>query len=223
MKLLFWVMFALAVFTGMGTANADTHIYVGGTGDCTSQLAMATADPANTNIPVVYPTCPNTIDGGVAAATQAWNANCVPGPCTLEGVSLGAAVVSIVGQNVGAGQPDSSTSVVTDANPWGEPGLLSKPSWLDGIAASVTGSPPGTVVSQVPGSVNRFNVNDLLADGGGQSGLGQFMMLLDIGGAWGQPGHSVPVGQPVNSFVTSDGVTQDVFGSPLLWVSPPGP
>jgi hypothetical protein len=211
-----------ALSVGAGTASADTHIYVGGTGDCSSQQAMAQANPSDTNIPVIYPTCPNTIEGGVTAATQAWNDNCTAG-CTLEGVSLGAAVVSIVGQNVGADQPGSTTHVVTDANPWGEPGLLSTPSWLDGIADQVTGATPGMTVSQVPGSINRFNVNDLLADGGHQSSLGQFMMLLDIGGAWGQPGHSVPTGQPTNTFATPDGVTQEVYGSPLLWVAPPGP
>jgi hypothetical protein len=222
---------AAALFS-TATAQADTHIYVGGNGDCDSsqfvngEKAAGQYDPKANNIAITYPVaCPGTpilfvdpayndrIQGAVAEAQKTWDANCT-NPlqhCTLEGVSLGSGVVSIVGTNVNADGPSSNTHVITDANPWGAPGFAgaNRGVLLDAVDA-VIGFP--TDIPQVAGSESRLELGDFISDGAQQSLPVQINMYLQLG-----TNHTLPIGAPNNTFMTSDGVTQEVFeqGTPI--------
>lgn len=230
------------LFMSLGTASADTHILVGGNTDCTSQgllnVKAAQGDLQGNPVPVSYGDCsgdfgpfvggmaPNVaIQQGVDATRAAWNQYCSNGDrCVIEGFSIGAAPVSIVGNDVGADKPGSNTHVVTDGNAWGKLGVFGPQPALVGsfikIGAPVIGVPVN--IPQVAGSENRFGVNDGWADNSGQPPWAEITQLSTINGAGDvPPQHFVPDGAPTGTFVTDDGVTQESYGDPLFGVVPP--
>lgn len=238
--LLFALGCAIALFCA-GSAHADTHIWVGGNTDCTSQGYMhagTNPNPADNNVPVTYGTCdgdfapflgsttpPDAIQQGVDGTRAAWDANCSAGQrCVLHGFSVGAAPVSIVGNDVGADKPGSNTHVITEGNAWGQPGVFGGQPGLLGvginIGAPVVGVP--THIDQVPNSENRFTPNDGFAANSGQTPVGEITQLSCINGCGNvPPQHFIQTGSPTATFTTSDGVHQEVYGDPLPGVIAP--
>jgi len=232
----------LITYASMGTAHADTHIVVGGNTDCTSQgltnTLAAQGQLQGDPVPVVYGTCDGSfapfvgstlasdaINQGVVATRQAWDANCSNGErCVLEGFSIGAAPVTIVGNDVGADQPGSNTHVITDGNAWGAPGVFGGLPGVVGVGINV-GAAVITVplhIDQVSGSENRFNVNDAWAADSAQPPWAEITDLSTLNGAGDiPPQHTVPSGEPTATFTTNDGVTQEVYGQPFFGVIPP--
>src|SRR6201993_68179 len=185
-----------------GLAHADTHILVGGNTDCSSQVLLQTKiaqnDLQGDPVPISYGTCDGdfapwvgstpanvAIQQGVDATLQAWQDNCSAGQrCVIEGFSIGAAPVSIVGNQVGADQPGSNTHVITDGNAWGQLGAFGGPNPGPLGNAAKTGGPVFTGVPvdvpQVAGSENRVGVNDFWADDSGQNINGENEMASCI-------------------------------------------
>lgn len=232
----------LSLFTS-ATASADTHIYDGGNTDCTGQKmvdhkkANGDYDYGANNIPITYGSCAGNfapfqgdmpmnvaVDQGVNATVQAWKDNCQGRPaekCVLDGFSFGAIVVSISGDQVGADKPGSNTHVITEGHGYGESGIVGDGSW-DGPAILAAGAPFGIVqnVPAVPGSENRFKINDFFANGGPQNLGDQIAMgstALGTTNPDGSPGlppqHAIPTGTPDTTYVSDDGVTQEVFNT----------
>lgn len=236
-----------------GTGNSNTgniDIWTGGNTDCTSQNYMHTGanptSPANLNIPVAYGACDGSfapflgsmrandaMNQGVDALTRIWKDNCSSGVehCVMHGFSLGAPIVTIVGNNVGADQPGSNTHVITEGNAWAQPGVFGgKPGpigfWIN-VGVPFTGLP--LRIPQVSGSENRFNVNDGFADDATQNASAETTNLSLLNGADTNgdgvqdipPQHWIQTGDPVAEFRTDDNVRQEVYGDPLPGVVPP--
>lgn len=242
-------LMAVAALYGAGAASADTEIWVGGNTDCTSELYMnagANPVPGSNNVPVVYGTCdgdfapfmgstraPDAIQQGVDGTRAAWDANCSAGQrCTLHGFSIGAAPAAIVGTDVGAdGLGGSNTHVITEGNAWGQLGVFGDKPGIVGVGINI-GAPFAGVplnIAQVPGSENRFNVNDGFADDATQPPWAEITDLSLLNGADFNgdgvqeipPQHFIQTGEPVATFTTSDGVQQKVYGDPLPGVIAP--
>lgn len=248
MAKLFWVgvggiTFGFLAYTGAGIASADTHILVGGNTDCTSQQLLQIKneqrDVHGTPVPIEYGDCvgdfapflgsvnmTDAVQQGVDATQAAWDQNCSTGQrCTLEGFSIGAPVVSIVGDNVGADRPGSNTHVVTDGNPYGTPGFMGPNSQLGDVVKPMAAG--FGVVSDAPivaGSENRFNVNDFWANGGGQTVGAVINQGTAINGIPDllPPQHEVPNPDALHdTYVDENGVTNEVYGEPLAEVVNP--
>lgn len=241
---------ALVGLGAAGLANADVDIWVPGNTDCTGQGYMNAGanptSPGNVNVPVAYSTCdgsfapfmgsttpPDALNQGVDATRAAWNQWCADGTqhCVLHGFSLGAPIVTMVGNDVGADKLGSNTHVITEGNAWGAPGVLGgKPGFIGGfinIGAAVVGLPPQ--IPQVAGSENRFTPNDAFAANSGQPPWAEITQLSVINGADVNgdgvqdiaPQHFIQTGDPTAEFHTSDDVRQEVYGDPLPGVIPP--
>lgn len=235
------VAFCALMYAGMGTAGAATHLWFGGNTDCTSQSYMnagGNPNPSDNNVPIAYSTCdgsfapflgstsaPDAIQQGVDAGRAAWDQFCSHGEsCTLHGFSVGAAPAAIVGNEVGADAPGSTTHVITEGNAWGAPGVFGgKPGFIGGfinLGAPFAGVP--THIDQVPNSENRLNVNDGWGDNSGQPPWAEITQLSCINGCGDNPPqHYIQTGEPVASFTTNDGVHQEVYGDPFPGVVPP--
>lgn len=137
----------------------------------------------------------------------------------------------MVGTDVGADKPGSNTHLVTDGNAWGRPGVFGGTPGIVGVGVNIGAPFVGAPVhiGQVSGSENRFGVNDAWANDAGQPLPAEITEFSTINGADTNndgvqdipPQHIVPSGVPTDTFVTPDGVTQEVFGTPLPGVLNP--
>lgn len=245
--LLLLLGFCLCALVGLGVsvqaANADVDIWVPGNTDCTGQgYAHAGANPTspdNTNVPVAYSTCdgsfapfmgsttpPDAIAQGVAATRAKWDQYCASGAehCVLHGFSLGAPIVTIVGNDVGADKIGSNTHIITEGNAWGTPGVFGGKPGLLGVGINIGAQAVGLPleIPQLAGSENRFTPNDAFAANSGQTPAGEITQLSCINGCGDvPPQHFIQQGDPTAEFHTADDVRQEVYGDPLPGVIAP--
>lgn len=224
-----------AVF-GVGAAHADeTNIYVGGNADPTSQLPVDAAmqqgryDPNDNNMRIHYPASiavfgiggparmDQSIADGAPKVVDAWRANKFDEKVRLDCFSLGSAVCNVAAAQIAresGGALPGNVEVVRNGDGYGVTGILNHPlkrtfePILKPIMEDMVGIPLDT--PQLPGTINRLDINDFWANGGSQG--------LDIGALIAMvstipQNHRIPdPREPHVTFVDKFGVINEIYG-----------
>lgn len=221
-----------AVF-GIGAAHADeTNIYVGGNADPVSQLPVDAAiqqgrfDPNDNNIQIHYPASigplgPVRMDASIAdgapKVVDAWRANRNDEKVRIDCFSLGAAVCNVAAAQIAAesgGALPGNVEVVRNGDGYGATGIVNHPlaRTFAPIAKPIMEDMIGIPMSlpQVPGTINRFDINDIWANGGAQG--------MDIGALIAMvstipQNHRIPdPREPHVTFIDKFGVINEIYG-----------